>query len=68
MDSLNSKIDGLVYDDRLEILKLIMDEKIKVSRCGDGTRIWMNKLSPDLLKKITEFVETQSVVPIEHRY
>lgn len=68
MDSLNNKIDGLVYEDRLQILKMIMEEKVKVSTCGDGTRVWMNKLSPKLLKRITEFAEKQSIVPVEHRY
>jgi hypothetical protein len=67
-DLLNSKIDELIYDDRLHILRMILEAKVKVSTCGDGTRVWMNKLSPELTKKITEFVEEQSIVPVEHRY
>lgn len=38
-------IDNLIYKDRLEVLKVLINLKVPISEHGDGCRINLDKLS-----------------------
>ena len=49
--------DELVYDDRMEILKLLMKNKVKIHEHRDGCRVRLDGLSDKVIKEIFNMVK-----------
>lgn len=66
-NSLIESIDGLLYEDRLHILKILLNAGIKTHESGDGTRILINAISQKVEDQIKTYVEKCLDIPKEFR-
>lgn len=55
---IETKVDDLVYDDRMYVLKILMQHigVSKIIKNGDGSRINMDILSESLIRKIHHII------------
>lgn len=55
---IESKVDDLVYDDRMYVLKILMQHigSSKIIKNGDGSRINMDILPESLIRKIYHII------------
>ena len=60
-------IEGYDQDKRKKILKYIIDEKITISECGDGSRINLDKISAIKYSKLVKYAVSLNV-EIEEKF
>jgi hypothetical protein len=60
---ISNKGEELLYEDRLKLLKMIQDWGYKIHEHRDGSRIDLDKIKIEHLKKIKIFIEKKLKVP-----
>jgi hypothetical protein len=60
------QVNDLLYEERMEVLRMLMNSKLKISRSGDGSRVMLDQVPKILIKKIAAFIRYKLILdPID---